>query len=251
MGSRPYCWYLSAYCTFTSSNASSVYLLTASSSIMLHALRSFKPCITQIPRTRRTHINLYTTVAELTRTHWKTGAHPAPQPVMEEEEDEDWPKPLKEGFDADEPQAEASTSTRPLPHAPFPKKPELKPTPQEYAAHRQAMKRKFPEGWAPPRKISREAMDSMRSLHSLDPRTFSTPVLAERFRISKEAVRRILKSKWEPTREQRAKLAAKEREAKGQWKLQKRLEERRKHEEIQEELGIVPEERKDDRLTLT
>ncbi|CDO70493.1 hypothetical protein BN946_scf184569.g36 [Trametes cinnabarina] len=218
---------------------------------MFSALRSLRPhnlC------TRRTHINLYTTVAELTRTHWRTGAHPAPQPVIaEEEEDEDWPEPLKEGFDHEyeQPEGEASTSTRPIAHTPFPKKPEVKPTPHEYVAHRETMKRKFPEGWAPPRKISREAMDSLRELHALDPRTFSTPVLAERFRISKEAVRRILKSKWEPSREQRARLAARERLAKSEWRLQKRQEERDKHEQIQEELGILPEERKDDRLSLT
>ncbi|KAL7277342.1 hypothetical protein ACG7TL_009200 [Trametes sanguinea] len=220
---------------------------------MLSALRSFR---SQTICTRRTHINLYTTVAELTRSHWKTGAHPAPQSVIaqeDEDDDEDWPKPLKEGFDHEYEQSEgeASTSTRPRSHTPFPHKPELKPTPPEYRAHRETMKRKFPQGWEPPRKISREAMDSLRELHALNPSMFSTPVLAERFRISKEAVRRILKSKWEPSREQRARLAAKERMAKAEWKLLKRQEERHKHEKIQEELGIVPEERKDDRLSLT
>ncbi|KAI9066997.1 hypothetical protein FKP32DRAFT_308808 [Trametes sanguinea] len=220
---------------------------------MFSAIRSFR---SQNICTRRTHINLYTTVAELTRSHWKTGAHPAPQSaIAEEDEDEDWPKPLKEGFDHDheheQPADEASTSTRPRSYTPFSKKPELKPTPSEFRAHRETMKRKFPEGWAPPRKISREAMDSLRELHALDPRTFSTPVLAERFRISKEAVRRILKSKWEPPRELRAKLAARERMAKAEWKLMKRQEERHKHEKIQEELGIVPEDRRDDRFTLT
>ncbi|KAI8969400.1 hypothetical protein BD414DRAFT_428661 [Trametes punicea] len=203
---------------------------------MYSALRLIKSQALCASTARRTHINLYTTVAELTRTHWRTGAHPAPQP---------------EGYEDDEPDVEASTSTHPRSHTPFPAKPELKPTPLEYVAHRQTMKKKFPDGWAPPRKISREAMDSLRSLHMLDPRTFSTPVLAERFRISKEAVRRILKSKWEPTREERARLAAKERKAREEWKLQKRQEERHKHERMQEEYGIMPEERSDDRLTLT
>ncbi|KAI0349701.1 hypothetical protein OH77DRAFT_1414552 [Trametes cingulata] len=220
---------------------------------MFSALRCVKARVI-FPHTTagRAHINFYTTVAELTRTHWKTGAHPAPQPVLEQEEDEDedWPKPLKEGFESDEPDLEdASMSTRPRSHRPHPIKPERTPTPQEYAAHRETMKRKFPEGWSPPRKISREAMDSLRSLHALDPARFSTPVLAEKFRISKEAVRRILKSKWEPTREQRAKMAARERQAREEWKLQKRLEEKDKQESIQREYRIVPEERKDDRLT--
>jgi hypothetical protein len=41
-------------------------------------------------------------------------------------------------------------------------------------------------------------MDDLRSLHAQDPYAWSTPRLAERFRISPEAVRRILKSKWRP-----------------------------------------------------
>ncbi|KAI0366809.1 hypothetical protein BV20DRAFT_1055302 [Pilatotrama ljubarskyi] len=221
---------------------------------MLSALRSIRARAICAPQmARRTHVNFYTTVAELTRTHWKTGAHPAPQPVLEEEdEDEDWPKPLKEGFDSDEADLEeASMSTRPRSHRPYPIKPERTPTPQEYAAHRETMKRKFPEGWSPPRKISREAMDSLRSLHSLDPLRFSTPVLAEKFRISKEAVRRILKSKWEPTREQKAKMAARERQAREEWKLQKRREEKEKQESMQEKYRIVPEDRQGDGLTFT
>ncbi|KAI0676489.1 hypothetical protein C8Q78DRAFT_961306 [Trametes maxima] len=220
---------------------------------MLSALRSAAAYARHPAPARRTHINLYTTVAELTRTHWRTGAHPAPQPVVEakDEEDEDWPKPLKEGFEDDEPDLEASTPSRPISHRPYPTQPVLKPTPQEYAKHRETMKRKFPEGWAPPRRISREAMDSLRSLHSLDPGRFSTPVLAEKFHISKEAVRRILKSKWEPTREQRARLAARERKSREEWKMQQRSQEKKRYDSIQEEQGIVPEERENDRLTFT
>ncbi|KAI0763124.1 hypothetical protein BD413DRAFT_484514 [Trametes elegans] len=203
------------------------------------AFRVFKPRTMRPTTSRLAHINLYTTVAELTRTHWKTGAHPAPQSA--------------EGFDSDEidlGDSEASTSTRPLSHSPYPRKPERAPTPHEYVAHRRTMKRKFPEGWQPPRKVSREAMDSMRHLHQLDPQRFALPVLAEKFRISKEAVRRILKSKWEPTREQRAWLAARERKAREEWKRQQRQGEREKHERMQEEYGIVPEERRGDGLTL-
>ncbi|KAL1949232.1 hypothetical protein VTO73DRAFT_11038 [Trametes versicolor] len=218
---------------------------------MLSALRSIKSRAICAPSARIAHVNFYKTVAELTRNHWKTGAHPAPRPVVEDEE-EDWPAPLKEGFDeTEESQDEASTSSRPLPHRPYPTKPEHKRTPQEYAAHRETMKRKFPEGWAPPRKVSREAMESMRSLHQIDPGRFSTPILAEKFHISKEAVRRILKSKWEPTRNERARLAAKEREAREAWKAQRRATEKVQHEAIQEEYGLVPEERKDDKLTMT
>ncbi|KAL8279082.1 hypothetical protein RQP46_008540 [Phenoliferia psychrophenolica] len=54
-----------------------------------------------------------------------------------------------------------------------------------------------PSRWAPARKLSREALSLVRLLHKSDPTTFTTPVLAERFRVSAEAVRRILKSRFE------------------------------------------------------
>lgn len=59
------------------------------------------------------------------------------------------------------------------------------------------MKEKFPDGWAPRRTVSREARGLLRLLHQSDPEQFTTSVLAERFRISPEAARRILKSKFE------------------------------------------------------
>ncbi|KAF8518429.1 hypothetical protein BU17DRAFT_12339, partial [Hysterangium stoloniferum] len=70
-----------------------------------------------------------------------------------------------------------------------------------YAKHRRTLKEHFPEGWSPPRKISREAMENLRMLHSHSPDTFTTPALADRFKISPEAVRRILRSKWTPSKE--------------------------------------------------
>lgn len=89
--------------------------------------------------------------------------------------------------------------------------PEYDPTPMRWAKHRASLKAKFPEGWAPPHKLSRAAMDGLRALHAHDPDTFATPVLADKFRISPEAVRRILRSKWEPTTEQRDRLLVRER----------------------------------------
>ncbi|PPR04861.1 hypothetical protein CVT26_012693 [Gymnopilus dilepis] len=106
------------------------------------------------------------------------------------------------------------------------RKPSGKPTPQEFKAHREAMRKAFPEGWSPPRKLSREAMDALRQLNRIDPETFTTPVLADKFRISPEAVRRILRSKWEPTAEKRTKLAIKERERKLAFMDQRRTKER-------------------------
>ena len=89
--------------------------------------------------------------------------------------------------------------------------PESNPTPMHWAKHRASMKEKFPGGWAPPHKLSRAAMDGLRALHAHEPETFTTPVLADKFRISPEAVRRILRSKWEPTKEQRDRLLERER----------------------------------------
>ena len=82
-------------------------------------------------------------------------------------------------------------------------------------------KERFPNGWSPPRKISRDAMASLRQLHHMDPVSFTTEVLAERFRISPEAVRRILKSKWEPSKEKKEKILTKESEAKAERKARK------------------------------
>jgi Neugrin len=39
-------------------------------------------------------------------------------------------------------------------------------------------------------------MDELRALHAQDPYVWTTPQLAETYRVSPEAVRRILKSKW-------------------------------------------------------
>lgn len=44
-------------------------------------------------------------------------------------------------------------------------------------------------------------MNTMRRLHSLDPTEWSTPNLANRFKISPEAVRRILSSKYRTAEE--------------------------------------------------
>jgi Neugrin len=85
------------------------------------------------------------------------------------------------------------------------------PTPSRWAQHRASMKTQFPKGWAPPHKLSRAAMDGLRALHAHDADTFTTPVLADKFRISPEAVRRILRGKWQPTPEQSARLLERER----------------------------------------
>ncbi|KAI1979664.1 Required for respiratory growth protein 9 mitochondrial [Ophidiomyces ophidiicola] len=82
--------------------------------------------------------------------------------------------------------------------------PRVEPTPkpakqEQWRIQKQALKKKFEDGWAPLKRLSPDAMDGVRELHRANPERFSTPVLAEHFKISPEAIRRILKSKWRPT----------------------------------------------------
>ncbi|KAG8982634.1 Required for respiratory growth protein 9 mitochondrial [Tulasnella sp. JGI-2019a] len=100
---------------------------------------------------------------------------------------------------------EPSSSTRPTPITSSQKGADREPLEKTWRAHREAMRRKFPEGWNPPKRLSRDNMDRLRTMHKSDPEKFTTPVLAEEFRISVEAVRRILKSRWEPSEERVAK----------------------------------------------
>jgi Neugrin len=94
----------------------------------------------------------------------------------------------------------------------------------EYLTHRRTLKAEFPNGWSPPRKLSREAMDGLRALHGHDPKMFSTPFLASRFKISPEAVRKILRSKWEPDEKRKAEIAKKEVALREAWIEKKRQE---------------------------
>jgi hypothetical protein len=66
-----------------------------------------------------------------------------------------------------------------------------------------ALQKKFGDtGWNPRKKLSPDALDGIRALRAQYPNTFTTEVLAEKFEVSPEAIRRILKSKWRPTEEE-------------------------------------------------
>ncbi|RDW90399.1 mitochondrial ribosome assembly protein RRG9 [Aspergillus mulundensis] len=73
---------------------------------------------------------------------------------------------------------------------------------EEWEIHKEALKKKFPNGWAPLKKLSPDAMEGIRHLHHIAPDQFTTAVLAEEFKVSPEAIRRILKSKWRPSGEE-------------------------------------------------
>lgn len=74
-----------------------------------------------------------------------------------------------------------------------------KPKREPWQVQKDALKAKFKDGWNPQKKLSPDAVDGIRQLHALKPNDFTTPVLADQFKISPEAVRRILKSRWRPT----------------------------------------------------
>ncbi|KAL8672766.1 MAG: hypothetical protein Q9168_002792 [Polycauliona sp. 1 TL-2023] len=57
-------------------------------------------------------------------------------------------------------------------------------------------------GWTPRKRLSPDALEGIRALHAQFPDKFSTPVLADQFEVSAEAIRRILKSKWRPSNDE-------------------------------------------------
>lgn len=75
--------------------------------------------------------------------------------------------------------------------------------PQPWQAQKAAVTSKLQGGaWAPHRKLSPDALEGIRALHAQYPEQFPTAVLSEHFKISPEAIRRILKSKWKPSGEE-------------------------------------------------
>ena len=76
--------------------------------------------------------------------------------------------------------------------------------PQEaWGVQKTALEHKFGEqGWAPRKRLSPDALDGIRALNAQYPEDYSTSVLAEQFKVSPEAIRRILKSKWRPNDEE-------------------------------------------------
>ncbi|CAD6444389.1 4b7995bc-2fa0-4682-b859-e16c71af6c6c-CDS [Sclerotinia trifoliorum] len=73
------------------------------------------------------------------------------------------------------------------------------PDRQTWMEQKAALKEKFPEGWKPMKKLSPEAQAGIRALHAQYPEQYSTPALADRFQVSPEAIRRILRTKWVPS----------------------------------------------------
>ncbi|CRJ84704.1 Required for respiratory growth protein 9 like [Verticillium longisporum] len=70
---------------------------------------------------------------------------------------------------------------------------------ENWQLQKDALKKKFPEGWRPMKRLSPDAVAGIRALHAQFPEEYTTAKLVEKFEISPEAVRRILKSKWQPS----------------------------------------------------
>ena len=68
-----------------------------------------------------------------------------------------------------------------------------------WQVQKQALTKKFGgKGWNPRKRLSPDTLDGIRALHAQFPEEYPTSVLAERFKVSPEAIRRILKSRWKP-----------------------------------------------------
>ncbi len=76
------------------------------------------------------------------------------------------------------------------------------PKRETWQIDKEARVKKYPDGWNPLRRLSPDAMAGIRALHNQMPDTYTTEVLANEFKVSPEAIRRILKSKWRPNSEE-------------------------------------------------
>ncbi|KAL9124936.1 MAG: hypothetical protein Q9175_008158, partial [Cornicularia normoerica] len=74
---------------------------------------------------------------------------------------------------------------------------------EPWQTQKSALSEKFgPIGWLPRKRLSPDTLDGIRALHAQYPDKFTTPILADQFKVSPEAIRRILKSKWRPKDEE-------------------------------------------------
>jgi len=78
----------------------------------------------------------------------------------------------------------------------------MNPIPRkDWSAVRQKYKELYPNGWQPQKKLTRYQMDYLRSLRTDFPSEWTITKLSTSFGISHSAVKRILKSKFEPSQE--------------------------------------------------
>lgn len=80
-----------------------------------------------------------------------------------------------------------------------------RPETTEKAIRFQKIRRQMEASGAPPRTLTWEAMEQIRYLHREFSESWSVPRLAEGFDVSTDVIRRVLKSKFIPTLEQKLK----------------------------------------------
>ncbi|TID24009.1 hypothetical protein E2P81_ATG02317 [Venturia nashicola] len=74
---------------------------------------------------------------------------------------------------------------------------------EPWMIQKEAVKRKIGgEAWAPPKRLSPDTLEAIRTMHKSDPDKFSTPILARQFKQSPEVIRRILRTRWQPNEEE-------------------------------------------------
>ncbi|KAI1781010.1 hypothetical protein F4818DRAFT_397480 [Hypoxylon cercidicola] len=72
------------------------------------------------------------------------------------------------------------------------------PKKEDWQVQKSALREKFPSGWSPRKRLSPDALEGIRALHAQFPEDYPTEVLAAKFAVSPEAIRRILRSRWTP-----------------------------------------------------
>jgi len=97
-----------------------------------------------------------------------------------------------------EPKAKAKDKALPKPSEP----PETTQKLEDWQIQKDALGHKFPLGWMPRKRLSPDALAGIRALHAQFPNIYTTPALANKFEVSPEAIRRILKSRWTPSPEE-------------------------------------------------
>ncbi|KAJ3950503.1 Required for respiratory growth protein 9 mitochondrial [Colletotrichum fioriniae] len=94
----------------------------------------------------------------------------------------------------------SQTSTGPLEEQPDEEP--AKPKRENWQLQKEALKKKFPDGWNPRKRLSPDAIAGIKALHAQFPEEYDLKTLADKFQMSPEAIRRILRSKWQATPEE-------------------------------------------------
>lgn len=76
------------------------------------------------------------------------------------------------------------------------------PAREHWQIDKEALSKKFPDGWNPQKRLSPDAVAGIRALHAQMPERYTTEALSQEFGVTAEAIRRILKSKWSPSPEE-------------------------------------------------